>query len=227
MHNFQFTDGMQRLGALLRDGELGDVVSFYELQLSNKNRRLPEWYNDLPLGLFYDEAPHFMYLLEKYGGKLSIESAHAQFNQKTKEETPVLLSVMAKAGKYPVSMFLNFESPVCEWHFMVVGEKKIAIYDLFKDILIVLPTDNEHYAMDVLKNSVRTTTQFWRGFIKNGFKMVGGSLLYGHDVVMEKFIESVIAGKLVDQSISSERGKSTIVSMNEIVDLVNANRRKK
>jgi scyllo-inositol 2-dehydrogenase (NADP+) len=217
MHNFQFTSGVQKLEKMINENALGEIVSFYEFQLSNKRRRLPEWYHDLPLGLFFDEAPHFMYMLEKFGGPLQIQQSFAHKSTIKSDNTPAVLSASLRAGKYPANIYLNFESPVCEWHFVVCGEKKIAIYDLFKDILIVLPTDNEHYAPDVLKNSWRATYQFWKGFIVNGFKMISGNLLYGHDVVMKKFIDAVANGNEVDQAISSEAGKRTVKYMLDIV----------
>jgi len=216
MHNFQFASGMLKLEKLIDEGELGDVVSFFEFQLTNKNRRLPEWYNDLPLGLFYDEAPHFMYLLDKFGGKIKIEEAHAQFNGNKGDNTPLLMSVNLRAGKVPANIFLNFESPICEWYFIISGSKKIAFYDLFKDILVVLPSDNEHYAGDIIKNSWRATFQYWIGFFKNGLKLVTGNLLYGHDVVLGKFLNAIETGAAVDAQISAEKGRSTIMTMNDI-----------
>jgi scyllo-inositol 2-dehydrogenase (NADP+) len=225
MHNFQFTSGIQKLERVIAAGGLGEVKSFYEVQLTNKFRRLPEWYNDLPLGLFYDEAPHFMYMLETFGGKLEIQNAYAHMSEDKAVQTPVLLNVSLKAGKYPASIFLNFESPVCEWYFIVAGSKKIAYYDLFKDILIVIPTDNEHYAPDILRNSWLMTWHYWLGFVKNGFKMVSGNLLYGHEVVVGKFIKSVETGAPIDPVISGESGKRTVEYMNDIADAVKHSRK--
>ncbi|HSX30427.1 MAG TPA: Gfo/Idh/MocA family oxidoreductase [Candidatus Saccharimonadales bacterium] len=217
MHNFQFTSGIQRLERMIANGELGNIVSFYETQLTNRRRRLPEWYKDLPLGLFYDEAPHFMYLLEKFGGPLVVQNSFAQYGPDKTDETPQLLSVSLTAGRYPVNIFLNFDAPVCEWWFVACGDKKIAFYDLFKDILVVLPSDNEHYAADILKNSLRTSSQFWGGFIKNGFKMVSGNLLYGHETVMRKVVEAVAGNQAVDPDINAEAGRRTVAYMEAIV----------
>jgi scyllo-inositol 2-dehydrogenase (NADP+) len=224
MHNFQYTSGIQRLERIVKNNGLGNIVSFYEFQLTNRRRRLPEWYKDLPLGLFYDEAPHFMYMLEKFGGALQIDDSFAYLGSDKADNTPELLNISLKAGKYPANIFLNFNSPVCEWYFVVCGDKKIAYYDLFKDILIVLPSDNEHYAPDILKNSIRTTWQYWAGFVKNGFKMVSGNLLYGHEVVMSKFIESVVSGKDVELEINGSAGKRTVVYMQAIAKSVKTGR---
>jgi scyllo-inositol 2-dehydrogenase (NADP+) len=224
MHNFQYTSGIRKLEGIIERGGLGNLVSFYELQLTNRRRRLPEWYKDLPLGLFYDEAPHFMYMLEKFGGPLKIDDSFAYYGADKADNTPQLLSVSLRAGKYPANIFLNFDSPVCEWYFVVCGDKKIAYYDLFKDILIVLPSDNEHYAPDILKNSLRTTFQYWNGFVKNGFKMVSGNLLYGHEVVMRKFIDAVANNEDIDEAISARSGKRTVGYMQDIAKSVKGER---
>lgn len=220
VHNFQYTSGMNKINKIVENKKYGDIVSIVEVQFSNRNRRLPEWYNELPLGLFYDEAAHFIYLLYKHGGKMTIENAYAQYNKDKKDSTPLSLEVSAKAGKVPVHMFLNFNSPVCEWCYIINFENRIVLYDLFKDIVIDLPTDGEHYAMDVLKNDLKRSSQYWIGFIKNGFKRLSGGLLYGHETVLKNFINSVISRE-IDSNLSALEGRKTIITMNEIVNKVN------
>lgn len=220
VHNFQFTSGMLKINKIVEEKKYGNILSITEFQLSNRNRRLPEWYNDLPLGLFYDEAAHFTYLLYRHGGELKIDNVWAQYNKDKKDNTPMTLSVDAKAGKVPVHMYLNFNTPVCEWYYVINFENRIVLYDLFKDIVVSLPTDGEHYAIPVLKNDVRRSFQYWLGFIKNGFKRVFGNLLYGHEKVLSEFILSVETRKS-NPYLSAEFGRKTIVSMNEIAQKAN------
>ena len=52
MHTFQFSNGMLDISKRFENGEFGKVESILEIQLTNRKRRLPKWYNDLPLGLF-------------------------------------------------------------------------------------------------------------------------------------------------------------------------------
>ena len=219
MHNFQYADQMLKLNKIIESKKHGEIVSITEVQFTNRNRRLPEWYNDLPLGLFFDEAAHFIYLLQRHCGQLKIENCHAIYDE-VKESTPISLNVDAKAGKVPVHMMLNFNAPICEWYYMVSFKDTLYIYDFFKDILIKLPTDNEHLSKDILRNSLTYTCQYWWGFIKNGFKMITGNLLYGHNIVLGKFIEGIRTGKY-DNTIKAEKGRETVIAMNDIVDEVN------
>ena len=219
MHNFQYANGMQKLNGIIESKKYGEIVSITEMQFTNRDRRLPRWYNDLPLGLFYDEAAHFIYLLQKHCGKLRINDAHAVYN-KENEATPMTLTVNATANKTPVTMLLNMNSPICQWFYIVSFKRKIYLYDFFKDILIGINTDNEHLSGDILKNDLSFTFQYWGKFIANGFKMVTGNLLYGHDVVLKNFLDSIKAGKTLDKSISGESGRETVISMNDIVNEV-------
>ncbi len=222
VHNFNYTTGMRKINKIIeqKSDKYGKIVSITEVQFSNRNRRLPTWYNELPLGLFYDEAAHFIYLLKKHGGKLKIEATHAMYNDEKDDATPKMLSVDAIAGEVPVHMFLNFNSPICEWNYVINFENRIINYDLFRDIVVDLPTDNEHYSKDILKNDISRTLQYWWGFIKNGFRMISGNLLYGHEIILKNFIEAVETRK-IDENMSGEIGRSTVVSMNEIVEKVN------
>ncbi|AIQ43944.1 Gfo/Idh/MocA family oxidoreductase [Paenibacillus sp. FSL R5-0912] len=219
MHNFQFADNFMKLEKRINKGEFGEIISFFEVQYTNRNRRLPVWYNDLPLGLFYDEAAHFLYLLDRLGGKVEIINTNAFYGKDKSENTPMLLNTDMIAGEKPVNLLINFNSPICEWALIISCEKKLLIYDFFRDIVITVPNDEEHRAKNVITTSWMMTFHHWKGTIMNGFKMLTGRLLYGHDVVISKFIKAIETGQS-DPSIDSQSGYRNVESMNEIVSQV-------
>lgn len=221
MHNFQYADKMKKLNDIIESKKYGQIVSIVESQFTNHDRRLPEWYNSLPMGLFYDEAAHFLYLLEKHAGKVEIDNSYAVYDKDKRAQTPISLTVNATAGKTPVTMLLNFHAPICEWHYIVNFKKHILIYDFFKDILIDLPTDNEHLAKDILKNSLLHTWQYWTQFIGNGIKMVTGRLLYGHDAVIESFTSAILGTIKPDPYLSGKSGLANVNAINTIVQKAN------
>ena len=217
VHNFNFTSGMKKINKIIEAGKYGPIKTITEVQLTNKDRRLPSWYNELPMGLFFDEAAHFIYLLIRHCGKFDIKNVDALYVKENKEETPNIMSVDLFAGKVPVHMYLNFDSPVCEWYYVISFKKRIIYYDLFKDIVIDLPTDGEHYALNVLKNDFSRKHQYWFGFIKNGFKRFGNNLLYGHEDILKMFIDAVITRKS-NEYMTGEYGLQTVEYMCEIVE---------
>lgn len=216
VHNFNFTYGMRKINKIIESKKYGEVQSITEVQLTNRDRRLPTWYNSLPMGLFYDEAAHFIYLLLRHGGDLDVKDSNAIYNNSKDDKTPSILSVNLLAGKVPVHMYLNFDTPVCEWYYVVNFKKRIIYYDLFKDIVMDLPTDGEHLAFKVLKNDLSRNRQYWWGFVKNGFRRVFGNLLYGHETVLAEFIKAVETRKS-NKYLSGEMGLKTVKYMNEIV----------
>lgn len=218
MHSFQYSNGILEMEKRLKTGEFGKIESILELQLTNRRRRLPVWYNDLPLGLYYDEAAHFFYTAINFGGDLEIKNASAQFN-KINESTPKFMQAQLKAGDIPVQMYMNFNSPICEWGVILLCEKKAVIYDFFKDILIVVDNDDLHLAKNVLKVSLQFSWGFWKGFIKNGLKMVNKNLLYGHDKCITSFVNSIYTGE-IDEKLAATTGKKVVSAMNEVIDKI-------
>jgi len=94
VHNFQFARSTQLLLKDISTGKLGAIHSVRALQLGNPSRRLPIWYNELPLGLFYDESPHLLYLLRRFAGSdIALERAHIVASS-TGQSTPHLLDAV-------------------------------------------------------------------------------------------------------------------------------------
>jgi scyllo-inositol 2-dehydrogenase (NADP+) len=191
--NFQFSGAFSRLQKVIDDSEtFGAIKSFYCIQFSNDTRRLPSWGDDLPLGLFYDESPHVFYLLRRFAkGELVIKDV-AAVKSRSKENTPQILNVEVDANGIPATIYSNFESPICEWYFIVFGERRYAMVDMFRDILTVLPNDGQHLMKEVFTTSFLASMQHWKGFISNGFKYVRHRLHYGMDQTHENFYQAIV-----------------------------------
>ncbi len=222
MHNFWYADKMAKLEKRLSQSKYGKVTSAALIQISNRSRRLPSWYQELPLGLFFDEAAHFFYTASNLFGSVEISNVFTT-RSVIEGETPRTISAELIAGCTPVHMYINFDAPVCEWYLDIFTEKYFVSYDFFKDLLIEIKNDGLHLSKDVLRNSVKYTFAYWKGFIFNGFKMILGNLLYGHDVVIKHYIDAIMLGK-VEDPISADQGENVIRAMNEIVNLAKENK---
>jgi scyllo-inositol 2-dehydrogenase (NADP+) len=188
VHNFQFARSMQRLKRDLADGKLGTIRGLRAIQLGNPSRRLPAWYEDLPLGLFYDESPHLLYLLSTVAGDLSLVKA-VSAESRHGNATPAQLDAWfaAEGASYPITLSCNFESSLSEWHLAVHGEKAVAIIDIFRDIYLRLPNDGRHGTVDVLRTSISATSQHWWQHLTSGVPHLAGKLRYGNDEVFNRF----------------------------------------
>ena len=192
VHNFQFARSTLRLQADIAAGALGAITGIDAVQFGNPGRRLPDWYETLPLGLFYDESPHLLYLMRAIAGPLQLANV-VIIPSRRGLATPARITAWfaAETSDYPIQLSCNFESPVSEWYLMVFGEKRLGIIDVFRDIYISLPNDGTHDTRSVLRTSMIATAQHWLQHITSGIPHMLGRLFYGNDQVFARFAGAI------------------------------------
>jgi scyllo-inositol 2-dehydrogenase (NADP+) len=216
MHNFQFAPGFRRASSWIASGSIGELRSIQAYQWSTKARRLPVWYRELPLGLFWDEAAHFLYLTAALAGKLHVESSAAFPGSDQADPTPsVLTAMLLSESGLPVEIAMHFDAGISEWGVIASGSAGTVIYDLFRDIAIRLPYDGLHLGKQVLRTSLFGTTQHWGGMLTNGLRRVSGNLHYGIDQVLTRAV-AVTNGELVDPRLSIAAGLQVTDLMRDI-----------
>ena len=192
VHNFQFARSMQLLARDLRKGRLGALRGIRAVQLGNPSRRLPTWYEQLPLGLFYDESPHLLYLLSSVAGPLTLTKAVcAQSRQSVATPSQIDAWFTAAGAEYPITLSCNFEASLSEWYLAVHGEKGVGIVDIFRDIYLRLPNDGTHSTGNVIRTSLFATTQHWWQHLASGLPHLIGKLSYGNDKVFKRFGDAI------------------------------------
>ena len=222
VHNFQFARSTVRLRRLLAAGGLGEVRALWGAQLSNPQRRLPDWYETLPLGLFYDESPHFFYLVRSLlGAQPVLDLAHC-VPSATGRHTPAAITLLMHADSVPVQIAMNFEAPVSEWHFALIGSEKMAVLDIFRDALVVIPNDHQHLGRNVLATTAHAITTHLGGVAGSGARSVAGRLAYGNDVVIARFVEACRT-RVPPQDISPDDGVDVVRLQHAVLDRVRRN----
>ena len=218
VHNFQFARSTKRLLADIASGVIGDIRGIDAVQFGNPARRLPEWYEQLPLGLFYDESPHLLYLMRAVAGPLKLSRAMS-LKSMLGLTTPARVEAWfdAPAG-YPVRLGCNFESPVSEWYLMVFGEKRLGIVDVFRDIYISLPNDGAHDTKSVLRTSLLATAQHWFQHITSGIPHLTGRLFYGNDEVFGRFARSIRGETGALDPVDANRALEVLKLQHAIID---------
>jgi predicted dehydrogenase len=218
VHNFQFARSTKRLLEDIAKGVLGEIRSIDAIQLGNPQRRLPEWYEELPLGLFYDESPHLIYLTRAVAGPLRLERA-ASVKSRIGLRTPARVEAWfeGKAG-YPIHLGCNFESPISEWHLMVFGEKRLGIVDVFRDIYLSLPNDGAHDTRSVVTTSLVATWQHWAQHVTSGARHMAGTLFYGNQEVFDRFSDAIAGNRAALAPISAECALDALKLQHAIID---------
>lgn len=220
IHNFQFSRSCLRLLADMESGKLGQVRTIIAQQWGNPNRRLPVWYEELPLGLYYDESPHLFYLLDKVsGGSLKLVKSVVIRNREGKSTpTSIHAHFLSWMGErtVPVTMNMYFESPLSEWHITVLGEKRLANIDIFRDIYLSLPNDGLHDTYRVFRTSWLSTIQHWTQHWTSGLRHLRGTLFYGNTVVFDRFARAVQSA-IPPQGISADDALRVLTLQHELM----------
>jgi predicted dehydrogenase len=189
VHNFQFARSTRRLLSDLAAGRYGALRFLHARQLGNPSRRLPAWYEELPLGLFYDESPHMFYLLRALA-PAPLEFLRAEVHPSTQgKRTPAWISAHYAAGRerIPVKLDMAFEAPLSEWHVSIAGERYLGDVDVFRDIYLRIPNDGAHTTWPVVRTSLVATWSHWTQHLLSGPRHLLGTLDYGNDEVFRRF----------------------------------------
>ncbi len=219
VHNFQFSRSVGALLADVRSGRYGEIRFVSALQLGNPERRLPAWYEELPLGLFYDESPHMFYLLRALA-PAPLDFLRAEIHPGTSgKRTPAWISAHYAAGRrrIPVKLNMGFEAPLSEWHVSVAGEHFLGDIDVFRDIYVRVPNDAAHTSWPVLRTSLVATWSHWTQHLLSGPGHLAGTLLYGNDEVFRRFAAAARASAEPD-AIGPEDALAVLRMQHEIIE---------
>jgi scyllo-inositol 2-dehydrogenase (NADP+) len=219
VHNFQFARSTRRLSADLRAGRYGALRFLRATQLSNPLRRLPAWYDELPLGLFYDESPHMLYLLRALA-PAPLEFLRAEVHPSTcGKRTPAWISVHYAAGpaRMPVKLDMAFEAPLSEWHVSVAGEHFLGDVDVFRDIYVRIPNDGSHATWPVLRTSLVASWSHWMQHLVSGPRHLAGTLRYGNDEVFRRFADAA-RGSGAPEGIGADDALAVLRMQHEIIE---------
>ncbi|MCW7538975.1 Gfo/Idh/MocA family oxidoreductase [Aquabacterium sp. A7-Y] len=197
VHNFQFATSALALRRDIDSGALGTIHRVHAMQLSNPGRRLPSWYEDLPFGLFYDESPHLLYLLRAFS-PAEIRLKNAIVVHDSPRRTPAMVQGFfechAGGREIPVTIDMQFLAPLSEWHLAVVGDKRMGVVDIFRDIYLSLPNDGMHTTGTVLKTSLAASLQHWGQHFTSGVRHLRGTLDYGNNELYGRFARALRTG---------------------------------
>lgn len=214
VHNFQFARAGQRLFELIDSEALGVLHALYAFQLSNPRRGLlPTWYRSLNGGLFLDEASHLLYLMRRVLGRLETRQVDGRV---VGTEVRDINATFAHETIW-ATLAMSFDSSISEWTFTVIGSEATAVWDIFRDLVIVLPNDDRHRARDVLASSRRLLTSHAGGFVRSGFGLIRHRLSYGNDQVVRRFLDAVEGDRERLQGIDGRDGCEVVACIEDLL----------
>lgn len=222
MHNFQFSRAARKLEKD-RERDCFGTINFVSVSYKgNTTRRTAPWIETLPCGAFFDDSPHFFYLMRLLSqGHLTLENHYSPLPS---PPTPRLIQLAYKdASGTPFTIQAQYDSPLHEWFLIVSGNKGAGIWDLYRDIYIRLPCMKGGGALSMAKTSLLATAQHLWGYVPNGLAFLTGRLDYGCDEVIERFVQS-IQTNVSDRRIGWKEALAVLQLQQEALKAIKGNR---
>lgn len=211
-HNFLFARSAIAAQAEIDSGVVGEPVWALGLQTSSWRRRLPSWRDSLPGGLFFDEAPHLLYLMRHFLAGLSVsDSAITDFPGDGQSR---LVDARLGGAKGQARLLMWTGAPQSEWVLALYCSRATLVIDLFRDIMIKVPAERSHGVRDVVTASWKTTLQHWFGTLSTGVRSLAGRQDYGADRLMKSFLSS--ASSRSAPPVSAEDGWRVVELIEQI-----------
>jgi|GEM_PF-4094923 predicted dehydrogenase len=115
-------------------------------------------------------------------------------------------------------IYSAFNSPRDEWIMAIIGTKRVAIINFFRDTITELDEGNRHTPSEVLMNSLNLIWQITKETAHSGFRFLTKNLYFGHDELVRRFIDSIEND--TEPPVSAEKGKLVL----EIIEAKNYGR---
>jgi len=215
-HNFLFARSTKRARDLLDSGRAGEVRWAMGVQMSSPRRRLPEWFGRLPGGLFFDEAPHLLYLMRHFLGEMEVEDAWSARDGEADGGGPAEHIEARLRGELGAAYLTSwFGAPLSEWYLLLCCTKAVLAIDLFRDTLISLPPERAHDIRDVVGSAARRTIQLWAGIASTGVRTLRGRQFFGVQELDRRFVDSVEGGG--EPPVTARDGRRVVELIEQIL----------
>ena len=137
-HNYLFMQAVQRALRLARSGALGEIASadlfWRATSLEGDARDATEWARDLPGGTFHEIAPHPVYLLEAFLGKLEVLAVQTSKLGGLDNE----LRVSLRGDRGPATMTISLLGQPIQKYLRIHGSRMSLHIDLATNVLVRL-----------------------------------------------------------------------------------------
>jgi predicted dehydrogenase len=218
-HNFLFARSTLAATRSIDSGQVGEVRFAIGYQTSSVRRRLPAWYGELSGGLFFDEAPHLLYLCQRFLGPLSVDAAWSTgVSQTPGVRTAGLLSHRIESRltgqRGPAYLSAWFGAPSSEWWLALHCDQATLLIDLFRDICVAIPPERAHGRSDVITVAARTTSQFWSGAMSTAARVIAGDQSFGVNGLVRRFVDAVNGG---EPPTTAEDGARVVALIEDIL----------
>lgn len=221
IHNQLFTPPFLKARKLVADGAIGEFIGmrlFHSDPREAMIMRQDSWLHKLPGGLIGETAPHPVYMSLAFLNKAKsvdiyaknfLEHPWAPFDE---------FRIELEGEKAMSSITISYASNHGDVYVDILGTEGILHLDLYSMLLVRSGKRVSSGPIPFARYFLGNTSQVMGGITANVFKLATGKLRTGHDVIIERFADSILNDQ--QPPVSGEEGRETTRVMEMIVERI-------
>ena len=224
VHNQRFYPPFLKAEQLVKNGSIGELTGMRILSLTPREEYLVHenhWIHRLPGGVIGETGPHVVYMSLAFVRNVKNVEVIAR---KITDYPWVLFDdyrIEIEGENITSSIIVSHASNYTASKVELFGTEYLLEMDLQSMLLVRYKRCNLK-PLDVAKSSISVAWQMIRGIASNTIKTMLGKSMLGHNIMIEKFVKSIINNESVP--VSPEEGKETVRILELIVDKLRSKR---
>jgi predicted dehydrogenase len=217
IHNQRFYPPFLKAEGLVNSGAIGELTGMRVLSLTPREEYMAHenhWIHKLPGGVIGETGPHVVYMSLAF--VKNVKSVDVCAGKKS--DYPWVLydnyRIWLEGENINSSIYVSHASDYTASEVDLFGTELALKIDL-QSMLLVRYKRNHLKHIDAALCSLSTAGQVVKGVTSNVFKTMFRRPMLGHDIIIEKFIKSVINDGLVP--VTPEEGRETVRVLEMIV----------
>jgi len=217
VHNQRFYPPFIKAEQLVNDGVIGELTGMRIISLTPREEYLVHerhWIHNLPGGIIGETGPHVVYMSLAFVKNVRdikvIARKKTNYRWVLYDDYRIELEGENITSSIIVSHTNNYTLSEVE----LFGTDYTLKVNLESMLLLKYRTQGLK-PVDVALSSLSVAGQIIKGVISNAFKVILRKTMLGHDIMIEKFIKSIINDQPVP--VTPEEGRETVRILEEIV----------
>ena len=220
VHNQRFYPPFMKAQELVSSGAIGKIMGMRVLSLTNKNEYMTHeghWVHKLPGGVINETGPHTVYMSLAF---MNCVKDVAVFASKTLDYPWVLYDdyrIRLEGQSLTTSIYVSHAGDYTSSEVDLFGAEGVIKISL-ESMLLTKSRLGELKPSSVAIYSLSNAGQIVKGVASNISRVVFHKPMLGHDIMIERFVNSLMSNQPVP--VTPEEGRETVRIMNTIVGKV-------
>jgi len=218
VHNERFYPSFIKAQELVDEGAIGKLIGMRVLSLTNRKVYMAHedhWVHKLPGGVIGETGPHTIYMSLAFINTIKNVDVYAR---KTLSYPWVLYDdyrIELEGDNMNGSIYISHAGDYTATEVNLFGTESSIVVEL-ESLLLTQAKLEDLKPTSVALSSLGVAAQIVKGVVSNAFKVIFRTPMLGHDIMIEKFVNSIINDQPVP--VTPEEGRETVRVMEKIVE---------